>query len=136
MALDENPYAPPTAMEPAAGIRGSFDEDLQGIAVLQNRLLTFILLDILMFETLFVAPRPIVPWIALGLVVVDLAGRVFGFLLALKVFKVGLGIVIGLLGFIPTIPLIVLLLINFKAKRILMRNEYPMGFVGTTLFFD
>ena len=54
-------------------------------------------------------------------------------LLAIKVYNIALGIVLGLLSVLPCIGLIVLLVVNGKATRILQSNGYRVGLLGADL---
>ena len=57
----------------------------------------------------------------------------FVFLLATKVYGTGLGILLGLLTFIPCIGLLVLLIVNGKATRVLKENGFKVGLLGANL---
>src|ERR1700722_17865119 len=59
---------------------------------------------------------------ALGVLASIITGAVFVVMLAIKVYGVGLGIVLGLLALIPVIGLIPLLIVNGKATGILRKH--------------
>jgi hypothetical protein len=62
--------------------------------------------------------------------VLSIAGTVFVFMLAMKVYSTGLGIVLGLLTLIPCVGLIVLLIVNGKATSVLQANGISVGLLG------
>lgn len=74
----------------------------------------------------------LVPALVLGLVylAVAITATVFMFMLALKVFSTGVGVVLGILTLIPCIGLIVLLVINQKATSILTNAGVRVGLLG------
>ena len=71
----------------------------------------------------------------LGLVFLAVAviATVFVFMLALKVYGVAMGILLGVLTMIPCIGLITLLIINQKATGLLTEHGYRVGFMGADL---
>jgi hypothetical protein len=62
-----------------------------------------------------------------------IAGAVFVFLLAIRVYGVALGIVFGVLTLVPCIGLIVLLIVNGKATTILKGAGLKVGLMGATV---
>lgn len=52
---------------------------------------------------------------------------------AVKVYGVGLGILLGVLSLAPCISLIVLLLVNGKATSVLRQNGIKVGLMGADL---
>ena len=88
------------------------------------------LLDIVF---IFVIPPPftiIVRLIVLADVVVD---TVIIFMLAIKVYHIAVGIILGILTLVPCLGLLVLLLINSKATSILIQNGFKVGLLGDKL---
>ena len=71
--------------------------------------------------------------IGLGTLVVGLVGTVFVFLLAIKVYSTGVGVLLGVLTLVPCIGLIVLLVVNGKATGILKQNGIKVGLLGANL---
>jgi hypothetical protein len=73
--------------------------------------------------------------ILLGLVhfAIGVLATVFVFMLALKVYSVAMGIVLGILTLIPCIGLITLLIINQKATGLLNKYGYRVGLMGANL---
>ncbi len=70
--------------------------------------------------------------VVLGLyaLVVLLTAAVFVFMMALKVYSTGVGVLLGLLTLIPCVGLIVLLVINSKATGVLKQNGVRVGLFG------
>ena len=67
---------------------------------------------------------------------VAITGTVFTFLLAIKVYNVVAGALLGLLTLIPylfCLGLIVLLIVNQKATHILQQNGIKVGLMGANL---
>lgn len=95
--------------------------------------------------TLLLFPAALVPGDLLRLAIlvcygiVAIASTVFIFLLAIKVYSVVVGILLGLLTLLgsltlfPLIGLIVLLLVNGKATKILRQNGIKVGLLGANL---
>jgi hypothetical protein len=81
----------------------------------------------------FAIPAELRPIIGLGILVVGLVGTVFVFLLAIKVYSTGVGVLLGILTFVPCIGLIVLLVVNGKATAILKQNGIKVGLLGVDL---
>jgi hypothetical protein len=55
------------------------------------------------------------------------------FLLAIKVYSTGVGVLLGILTLVPCIGLIVLLIVNGKATGILKQNGIKVGLLGANL---
>jgi hypothetical protein len=139
----ENPFRSPTAV----GVRSGTREDLFKVAKYQRGVLFCLLFQILIWAGSVVlslgigAPEPdaeAMPAIgqllmSLALVVVSLTGVVFVFLLAINVYSTGVGVLLGILSFIPCIGLLVLLSVNGKATSVLRDNDIHVGFLGANL---
>jgi hypothetical protein len=63
----------------------------------------------------------------------SITGAVFVFILAIKLYGVALGIIMGILTLIPLIGLITLLIVNGKATGILKKHNVPVGFLGANM---
>jgi hypothetical protein len=61
---------------------------------------------------------------------VFIAAMAFVFLLAMEVYGVGRGIVLGLLTLIPPIGLVILLIVNHHATHLLRRHGIRVGLFG------
>src|SRR5262249_48906665 len=84
----------------------------------------------------FFAPPPVPDlklFFALGSLVVSVVATVFLFMLALKVYSVAAGVILGILSLIPCIGLFVLLAVNGKATSILRAHGYSVGLLGASL---
>jgi hypothetical protein len=76
--------------------------------------------------------QALVTALSLGLtyLAVAVTATVFMFMLAVKVYSTGVGVVLGILTLIPCIGLIVLLVINQKATSILTESGVRVGLLG------
>jgi hypothetical protein len=133
MAAEENPYAPPRATDRAVGVRSGRREDVRSVAVAQKSILVCIVLYIAAIVANFLVPLEYRLYIAIGVLVIGLAATVSVFLLAIRVYSVTMGIVLGIGTFIPCIGLLILLQINAKATKILRENGHRVGLFGADL---
>jgi hypothetical protein len=108
-------------------------QDLYSIAIYQRIIIFCILAYLIAVVAQFAVPQEL--RIVLGLVFmgVAVAATVFVFLLAIKVYQVGLGVLLGILTLIPCIGLITLLIINGKATAVLQKHGYRVGFLGADM---
>jgi hypothetical protein len=131
--MNQNPFQSPQAVGTAAAFAGDRDK-LRRIASDQRGIMICILVYIAAIIGQFLLPRPegtmIATIVALGAV---LAGVVFVFRLATKVYSTGTGIVLGLLTFVPLLGLIVLLTVNSKATRLLRAQGVSVGLLGARM---
>lgn len=126
----ENPYSPPQSPSTAVGVLSESREDLRNVATYQKGILVCILINLLALLSQFAIPVEYLPMVSVGILLVGLVGAVFVFLLAVKVYGVLLGIVLGLLSLIPLLGLLVLLIINGKATKVLKQNGIKVGLLG------
>ncbi|MHB1037970.1 MAG: hypothetical protein ACYC35_26375 [Pirellulales bacterium] len=131
--MSDNPYQSPRADVGVSGIRSGRREDLRSIASYQKGILVCILVYLVTVIGQFVLPEGIWLFVALGVFAVGIAGTVFVFLLAMKVYSTGVGILLGILSFIPCVGLLVLLAVNGKATTILRANGIRVGLLGARL---
>lgn len=131
--MSENPYQPPVATSPAVGIRSGSREDLRGLAKYQKGILVCILVYLAALVGQFAVPEELRPLIGLGTLVVGIVATVFVFLLAIKAYSTGVGVLLGTLTLIPCVGLIVLLIVNGKATAILRQNGIHVGLLGADL---
>ncbi len=131
--MDENPYQSPLADTRVVGVISGTREDLKSVATYQKGILVCILIQFVVVFCQFVLPPELQLITSLGLIVAGLAGTVFVFLLAIKVYSTGLGALLGILTLIPCIGLIVLLVVNGKATAILKQNGIRVGLMGANL---
>jgi hypothetical protein len=133
MEHEENPYAPPRFTDRAVGVKSGRREDLKTVAFAQKSIMACILLQILLGASRFFVPREFLLYVLVGLFCAGVASTVSVFIMAMKVFNVGLGIVYALGALIPCLGLIVLLIVNQKATKILRKNGHEVGFLGADL---
>jgi hypothetical protein len=133
--MEYNPYQspPPYEYQPAIGVKSGSREDLKAVAQYQKGILVCILIYLVAVIGQFAIPPNLRILVALSIVAVGIAGTVFVFLLAMKVYSTGLGIFLGLLTVLPCVGLIVLLAVNGKATRILRENGIRVGLLGADL---
>ena len=128
-----NPYQPPQDLNPAVGVLSGSHEDLRSVARLQKGVLVCILVYIIALSGQFLLPPETRALLGIGLLLVGLVGAVFVFLLALKLYGTGLGILFGMLSLIPFIGLFVLCGINGKTTSVLRANGVKVGLLGAKL---
>jgi hypothetical protein len=140
MAMEENPYEAPRAMDQAIGVRSGRREDLRKVAVYQKGILVCILISLIgiAFNLISIVTQMAIPdavrvALSVGLLVVGLASSAFVVLLAIRVYNLALGILLGLLSILPCVGLLVLLVVNGKATRTLQSNGHRVGLMGADL---
>jgi hypothetical protein len=133
MLMSDNPYQPPSAAAQVVGVKSGSREDLKSVAQFQKGILVCILIYLCAVVFQFALPAELRLFLGLGIRVVGLAGTVFVFLLAIKVYSTGVGILLGILTIIPCVGLIVLLIVNGKATAILKQNGIKVGLLGADL---
>jgi hypothetical protein len=126
-AMTQNPSDPMLSY-------ASTPEGIREIAGRQRVLILCILAGILILLGLIAGQRTLPPVVQLVLLLAyygsAIAGTVFVFLLATKIYGTGIGILLGILTLIPCIGLIVLLIVNGKTTAILKQNGVKVGFLG------
>ena len=138
MATDENPYAPPRATDRVVGVKSGLREDLKAVASSQKAILVCILLYIVCLGLQIALARSpetagFSLYIGIMALLVSLAAMVFVFRLAIRVYSTASGILLGIGTLIPCIGLVILLMINGKATKILRENGHQVGFFGADL---
>ncbi len=128
--MSDNPFQSPQSNDTAVGVLSGSMEDLRAVAFYQRGVIFCILGYFVAIAAQFALPAELVFLLGLGVLAVVLAGAVFVFLLAIKVYGVGLGILFGILTLIPLIGLVVLLIINGKATKVLRQNGIKVGLLG------
>jgi len=108
-------------------------QDLYSIAVNQKVILVCIFLYLLVVIVQFAVPSEVRIFLAIGVFGIGIVATVFVFLLALKVWGTGMGIVLAILTLIPCIGLIALVVINQQASGILTNHGYEVGLLGASL---
>jgi hypothetical protein len=133
MTTEENPYAPPKTSDWAVGVRSGRREDLRTVALAQKAIIVCILLNISAVLCIFLLPREWLALVVAGVLVLIVAQMVSVVTLAIKVYNVGTGIIYGIGTMVPYIGLILLLVINNKATKVLRENGHHVGFFGADL---
>ncbi len=133
MATEDNPYAPPTASDRALGIRSGRHEELKTVAAAQKSIIVCILLYFCLL-----AATPFVPalyqfYVFMSILALGLVSTVSVFVMAMKVYTIGQGLLVGILTMVPCLGLILLFLVNRKATKILRENGHDVGFFGADL---
>jgi hypothetical protein len=72
--------------------------------------------------------------LAVALIVDSIVAVVFVFILAIRVYSVAAGVVLGFLTLIPLLGLVMLLIVNGKATRIIRSNGFRVGLLGAELW--
>lgn len=125
-----NPYQAPADYGQVVGVNSGRIEDLRGVARYQKGILTCILIYLIAMLCQFLLPPELRLLLAAVVLLVGVAGTVCVFLLATKVYSTPLGILMGILTFLPCIGLIVLLIVNGKATSVLRQNGIKVGMLG------
>ena len=140
MSLEDSQFSRPRTADRVVGVKSERREDLIAVAVAQKSLLTCIVLYILcicaqlmLSQYREAANYSIITTIA-ALVVV-LVGLVSVLLIAVRVYNIGCGgyLLLGIGTLMPCLGLLVLLMINSKATRILQENGHHVGLLGVDL---
>ena len=131
--MSENPYESPALPAEAIGVNSGRREDLRSVAIYQKGINVCILFYLMALFGQFVIPEETRPFLWLGVLPVILAGAVFVVLLAFKVYSTGVGVLLGILTFIPCIGLLVMAVVNGKATAILKKNGIKVGLLGAKL---
>jgi hypothetical protein len=127
--MSENPYQSPNAV----GVVGGTREELRQVATYQKGVLLCILIQLVAIVAQVFVPPEIRLLVSLASLVVGLAATVFVFLLAIKVYSTGLGVLLGILTLIPCVGLLMLLFVNGKATSVLKQNGIRVGLLGANL---
>jgi DNA-directed RNA polymerase subunit RPC12/RpoP len=115
------------------GKKGAKRAYLKSIAVSQKGVLISLLLQILFNVSMFASNGQMKIFSVIAVLLVALIGTVFTFMLAIKVYSVGLGVFLGILTLVPFVSLIVLLVVSGKATKILRESGHDVGLMGAKL---
>ena len=115
---------------------GKGKEALRQIATYQRGVIYCILGQILAYvaNIVLMQTSPLLAFIP-SLVVLGalIAGTVFAVLLAIRVYSTGMGIAMGICAIIPCLGLVLLLIINQAATKMLTENGIKVGFLGASM---
>ena len=131
--MSENPYQSPATPAPAVGVLSGQRRDLRSVAFYQKGILVCILLYICVLGGQFLVPAELRFVLGIGVLLIGLVGTIFVILLAMRVYGLILGILLGILALIPCLGLLILLMINGKATTILKENGLKVGLMGANL---
>ena len=107
-----NPYESPSVESLAVGVKSGKRADLKNVAIAQKGINVCILIYLLAIVSLFVIPPPYSLIVSLIVLFDGVVATVFVFMLAIKVYNIPAGIILGILTLVPCLGLVVLLLIN------------------------
>ena len=131
--MNENPYQTPMSEGQVIGVKSGDPADLKSVAKYQKGILVCILIYLIAIVVQFLLPPEVRPLLGLGVIVLLIVATVFVFLLAMKVYSTGLGILLGILTLVPCVGLIVLLVVNGKATNVLKQNGIKVGLIGADM---
>jgi hypothetical protein len=107
------------------------EQDLKKIATQQRAIMLCILTEIVIAILRFGVTMPLAGVVlSLLYLAVAVIGAVFIFMLAISLYNTGAGIVLGILTLIPLLGLIVLLVVNGKATKVLRAHGIRVGLLG------
>jgi hypothetical protein len=131
--MDENLYQAPKTQTPITGVIGGTREGLLSVARYQKGIIACIGIYLIVATLQFAFPPELRFFLGLAVLGVSLVGAVFTFLLSIRVYGIAIGILMGILALVPCAGLIVLLLINLRATKVLTQNGIRVGFFGADL---
>lgn len=137
--MSQNPYQSPNA--PVVGVNSGKREDLRKVAQYQKGIIYCILANLILFVVNIAAGQAgdqgTVMFLGLAIIgvylIVAIAQLAFIVLLATQVYNLGLGILFGVLSFVPCLGLILLLVVNQKATGVLQQNGIKVGLMGANM---
>lgn len=131
--MSQFPSRTGSANKPVVGIPDGTRADLLSIAKYQKGILLGILLSLATTIATLAAPLDLRFWFGLLLYGVGLLNAVFIFLLSTKLFGTIKGIGFAILTIVPFLGLLILLLVNGRATKILKQNGIGVGLLGANL---
>ena len=124
---------PPKSGDRAVGVKSGRREDLKTVATAQKSIIICILLYLCLIVARFFVPFQYNLYLLICLLVIGLVSTVSVFVLAMKVYNIVPGILVGVLTMVPCLGLILLFLVNQKATQILRDNGHEVGLMGADL---
>jgi hypothetical protein len=133
--MSENPYEAPPPIYDAqvVGVKSGRVEDVKAVAVYQKGIIACIGIYLLLVIFQFALPQEARILLVFLILPLMIAAPIFTILLAIKVYDVIVGVLLGVLALVPCVGLLALLVINGKATSILQQNGYRVGFFGADL---
>ena len=129
--MSSNPYEAPSVQSVVTGNMPR--EELRQIASRQKVILVCILIYLGAVFGQFLVPIQMRPILILAFFAAVLTGAVFVMLMAIRLYGIGMGILLSVLSIIPILGLLVLLRINGKATSILKENGIAVGLMGADM---
>ena len=137
--MSENPYQSPPMPAQSTGVKSP--DGIRKVAVYQRAIILCLLANIAIYVALMVAQGAIAGasgsilnlLLVLLFLAIGITQLVFIVLLAIEVYNVGVGILLGLLSLIPCLGLLILLMVNQKATKTLQQNGIKVGFLGVDM---
>jgi hypothetical protein len=129
----QSPSTPPGPLQYATHTNVAMI-DLKQVALQQRAVNLCILAEIVVamvrFALVSKASLPLA--LAMGMIYLAVAviGAVFIFMLAISLYSTGAGIVMGILTLVPLVGLIVLLIVNSRATRVMRNHGIKVGLLG------
>ena len=108
-------------------------QELRQIALYQKAICICILVYVVAMAAQFLLPVELRPILAVVALPACITAAVFVFLLSLRLYSVGVGVLFGLLTLIPLVGLVTLLVLSSKATGTLQMNGYKVGLLGADL---
>ena len=131
--MSENPFQAPQADLQVVGVKSGKQEDVRSVAVYQKGILVCILIQLVAIAGQFALPADLRMIAGVPILIVGIVGTVFVFMLSTKVYSTAVGVILGIITLMPCIGLIVLLVVNGKATKILQQNGHKVGLLGAKL---
>ena len=108
-------------------------EKIKRVAMYQKGVLVCLLLQLMAIAGALAGPMAIQALLGYGLIVLFFAGAVFVLLLAMICYGTSTGVVAGIVALIPCIGVIVLLIVNNSATKLLKKEGIRVGLLGADL---
>lgn len=134
--MNQSPDESPEGQSKIAGINNGQPEDLRRVARYQRGIIGSLALYAIALTSMIAAPGSEVAFLicVLGYLAAVISAAVFICLLAIKLYSLTVGILLGLLTIlVPIIGIIVLLVVNNKATSVLRQNGITVGLSGAKL---
>lgn len=147
--MSENPFAAPESSGRAIGVRSGKAKDVLAVARYQRYLIlcilvymasvgvqvavTFGAMGAINNQQAAPAISGVMLAVSIGVLLAWLCGAVCVLLLAMKVYQPVVGVLLCVLALIPCVGLLILLLVNSRATKIIRDNGYSVGLLGANV---
>src|SRR5262245_50950896 len=109
--MSDNPYQSPALEAQVIGVLSGRPEDLRAVAMYQRGIIACILIYFIAMIGQVAVPLELRWIVGVGILLAGLIGMICVFLLAIRVYSLALGLLFGLLTFVPCVGLLMLLMI-------------------------